>query len=61
MATHKRPTPRADPGQDSRGNVRLYADIPEQVAKEFKILAIRRGVTYRALMARLIMDAVAGK
>lgn len=47
--------------KDTRGNVRIYTDVPEHVAKEFKILAIRRGVSIRALMSQLIMQAVAGK
>lgn len=45
---------------DARGNVRVYTDIPPRVAKEFAILAIRRGVSKRALMADLIMRAVTG-
>lgn len=45
---------------DSRGNVRVYTDVPRAIAKEFAILAIRRGKSKRALMADLIMRAVAG-
>lgn len=53
---------RADPGPtDSRGNMRIYTDVPAHVGKEFKVLAIRRGISIRALMAKLIMDAVAGR
>lgn len=47
--------------EDSRGNVRIVVDLPKNVAQEFAVLAIRRGETKRALMARLIMNAVAGK
>ena len=45
---------------DSRGNVRVYTDVPRAIAKEFAILAIRRGKSKRALMADLIMRAVTG-
>lgn len=47
--------------EDSRGNVRIYTDIPRSVATEFSVMAIRRNMTKRALMARLITDAVGGK
>lgn len=46
---------------DARGMVRIITDVPRKVGEEFAILAIRRGVSKRSLMAKLIMDAVAGK
>jgi len=46
---------------DSKGRVRISTDIPESVAVEFGVLAIRRRMSKRALMERLIMDAVRGK
>lgn len=45
---------------DTRGNVRVYTDVPVKVAQDFAILAIRRGKSKRALMAELIMSAVIG-
>lgn len=58
-----RQTPAGKPGggTDSRGNKRIYADVPAHIASELKILAIRRRITMQALMAELIMNAVAGK
>lgn len=64
MATQTvRTKTRADPGTvtDSRGNMRIYTDVPAHIGKEFKVLAIRRNTSIRALMAQLIMDAVNGK
>ncbi len=49
------------PPVDSRGNVRIYTDVPKNIAQEFSILAVRRETSKRALMAELIMDAVTGK
>lgn len=46
---------------DTRGNVRIYTDVPPKVAEDFAILAIRRKKSKRALMAELIMGAVVGK
>lgn len=56
-----RVSPIKKPPQDSRGNMRLYTDIPVNVAQEFAVLAIRRGLSKRDLMAELIMNAVAGR
>jgi len=58
-----RPASKAAPTQpaDSKGNTRIFTDVPVHVAQEFAILAIRRGLSKRALMAKLIMDAVTGK
>lgn len=61
MATKHRSKPAGRNDADARGNVRIYTDVPSHVAKEFAILAVRRDMTKRALMARLIMDAVSGK
>lgn len=46
---------------DARGMTRVITDVPRKVGEEFAILAIRRGMSKRALMAKLIMDAVTGK
>ena len=62
MAARKTLTPqKRDVPVDSRGNVRVYADVPKSVAQEFTILAVRRDMSKRDLLAKLIMDAVAGK
>lgn len=63
MPTQKRvpPTQVKDPPAaptDTRGNVRVYSDLPRAVANELAILAIRSGVSKRALMTMLIMNAV---
>lgn len=49
MATRNKP-PSAPPkggrspviGADSRGNVRIYADVPEEVSTELGVLALRQ-------------------
>jgi hypothetical protein len=66
MATARKQSARAEPKDprlptDSRGNKRVYTDVPAHIAQEFAILAIRRKVSKRALMAQLIMDAVTGR
>lgn len=64
MATKQaeHPTNRRGDSVDSRGNVRIVADIPKGLADEFAILAIRRGFkNKRELVIRLITDAVSGK
>lgn len=64
MATKRKTTGRSSSDHeevDARGNVRVYGDVPVHVARELKILAIRRGVSKQALMAELIMNAVSGK
>lgn len=64
MATKSKPLGRNSSDHeevDARGNVRVYGDVPVHVARELKILAIRRGISKQALMAELIMKAVSGK
>lgn len=51
----------SDAVTDARGMTRVITDVPRRVGEEFAILAIRRGMSKRALMAKLIMDAVTGK
>lgn len=46
---------------DSRGMVRVYVDLPKNVAQELAVLAVRRDVPKKTLVAELIMSAVAGK
>lgn len=64
----RKPSPRpaakaveTDDITDSKGMKRIFTDVRPDIYKEFAILAIRRGTSKRALMAKLIMDAVTGK
>lgn len=61
MATKKPPTKEPSRAVDSRGSVRIYADVPKHIAQEFAVLAVRRDKAKRTLLAELIMAAVAGK
>lgn len=64
MATKSKQPPPTPAGKravspiDSRGNTRVYADIPANIAQELKILAIRTNKTTKELLADLIMKAV---
>jgi hypothetical protein len=60
----KQPKAREAPesiGADARGKVRVYADIDKAVAVELAVLAIRRGVSKKALLELLILEAVRSK
>ena len=46
---------------DSRGNVRVYADVPRDIAQEFTIMCVRRNTSKRAMIAQLITNALKGK
>jgi hypothetical protein len=54
----KAPAPAPAP-VDSRGNVRVYIDLPPDVARKFNVLAAMRGVAKRVLLAEIVRDAVA--
>lgn len=43
---------------DSAGKVRIYADIPENVATELGVLALRRRVAKKDLIADILAAAV---
>ncbi len=43
---------------DSKGNRRIYADIPDALVKKFNVLAAMRGVTKRSLITALLTDAI---
>lgn len=58
MATKRQHEPAA---VDSRGKVRIYADISKKDADELAILAIRTGVPKKEMLARIIRQAVAAK
>lgn len=50
------PTP--DPPKDSKGRVRIYADVDSELAKEFSILAIRLGMKKYALLTQCMQTLV---
>lgn len=54
------PSPAAKRPTDSRGNVRIYADIPAPVARAFSILAARKEMAKKDLLAEIVSDACAG-
>jgi hypothetical protein len=43
---------------DSRGNVRIYADIPETVSTELAVLALRRRIPKKDLITEILAAAV---
>ena len=43
---------------DSKGNRRIYADLPASLITKFNILAATRGVTKRSLITTLLADAI---
>lgn len=49
----------APPPIDSKGLVRIYVDIPAEMARRFNILAATRGVPKRALMTDIVGAALA--
>lgn len=63
MATRTKPPP-ATKGRaptnivDAAGNVRIYADIPKAVSTELAVLALRRNMAKKDLLAEIITAAV---
>ncbi len=60
-------TPRKPPAQsaprvpqvpDSRGNVRVYIDLPSALVRKFNVLAAMRGLSKRGLLAQIVEQAV---
>jgi hypothetical protein len=43
---------------DSKGNQRVYVDLPRALVVKFNVLAAMRGVTKRAYMTALFSDAI---
>lgn len=43
---------------DAKGNVRIYADIPKAVSTELAVLALRRNMAKKDLLAEIIAAAV---
>lgn len=62
MATSKKPptapAPAPAPSVDSKGNQRVYVDLPRALVVKFNVLAAMQGVTKRALMTTLLVDAI---
>lgn len=50
------PTP---PPTDAKGNVRVYVDLPAELARKFNVLAASRGIPKRILLAEVVKAAVA--
>ena len=50
---------RARAAVDSKGRVRLYVDVPAEVARRFSVLAALRGVSKRDLLAQILSDTTA--
>lgn len=44
---------------DSKGNQRVYVDLPRALVVKFNVLAAMRGVTKRSYMTALFSDAIA--
>lgn len=59
MAT-KKTTPATMPASmvDSKGNRRIYVDLPASLIVRFNVLAAMKGVTKRALLTTLLSDAI---
>lgn len=43
---------------DSKGNQRVYVDLPRGLVQRFNVLAAMKGVTKRGLMTSLLTDAI---
>lgn len=51
-------TPQAPPMVDSKGNQRIYVDLPRALVQRYNILAAMRGVNKRTLITSLLTDAI---
>lgn len=61
MATKKPAPPAAIPQAvvvDSKGNQRVYVDLPRALVLKFNVLAAMKGVTKRAYMTALFSEAI---
>ncbi len=60
MATkkHVAPAPTSPPMVDSKGNRRVYVDLPASLITRMNVLAAMRSVTKRALITSLLTDAI---
>ena len=58
-AVQGRPVNRVAGGRpDSRGVVRIYADIADETAMSLALMAVKRRLTRKALLELLILEAV---
>jgi len=61
MATKKQtapPAPAPLSAVDSKGNRRIYVDLPAPLITRMNVLAAMRSVTKRALITMLLTDAI---
>lgn len=59
MATKKQTSPAAPaPMVDSKGNRRIYVDLPASLITRMNVLAAMRGLQKRVLIATLLTDAI---
>lgn len=54
----KRAPARASAPTDSKGNKRVYIDLPANSARRFNVLAAMRGVPKRELLAQIVEEAL---
>ncbi len=43
---------------DSKGNQRVYVDLPKVLVTKFNVMAAMKGVTKRSYMSALLADAI---
>ena len=43
---------------DSKGNQRVYVDLPKALVTKFNVMAAMKGVTKRSYMSSLLQDAI---
>lgn len=61
MSTSRKTTARGKGrATDSKGNVRVYADLPAKLVKALSILAIQRDMSKKEMLAHLVEEACAG-
>lgn len=59
MVTKKQASPAAPaPAVDSKGNRRIYVDLPAPLITRMNVLAAMRGMQKRVLIATLLTDAI---
>lgn len=63
MASVKKSTPAQTPTPivatvDSKGNQRVYVDLPKALVTKFNVMAAMKGVTKRSYMSALLAEAI---
>lgn len=51
-------TPKPARSTDSKGNVRVYIDLPPELVRRFNVLAAMRSVAKRVLLAQIVEEAL---